>query len=58
MHAVMSFAKHVIVDGNDLLLFYTCSFLRLLECKVVLLHSIDVPYRGIEKSEIFIQCVL
>lgn len=56
MHAVLSFTEHVTVDGNDLLLSYTCSFIRLLECEVV--YSIDVPYRGIEKSEIFIQYVL
>lgn len=54
----MSFTEHVLVDGNDLLLSCTCSFMRLLEWKVVLLHSIDVPYRDIEKNEIFIQCVL
>lgn len=57
MHALRSFTEHVIVDGNDLLLSCTCSFLRLLQCKVVLLHSIGGPYRGIEKKEIFIQCV-
>lgn len=58
MHALGSFAEHVIVDGNDLLLSYTCSFMKLLECKIMLLHSIGGPYRGIEKSDFFIQCVL
>lgn len=58
MHALMSFAERVIVDGNDLLLSCTCSFVRLLQCKVMLLHSIGGSSRGIEKSEIFIQCVL
>lgn len=50
----LNMKKFPIVDGNDLLLSYTCSFMRLLECEVMLLHSIGGPYRGIEKSEIFI----
>lgn len=58
MQALRSFTEHVIVDGNDLLLSYTYSFMRLLECKVVLLHSIGGPHRDIEKNEIFIPCVL
>lgn len=47
MHALMSFAEHVIVDGNDLLLSYACSFMGLLECEVLQEHSIGAPYRGI-----------
>lgn len=47
MHALMSFAEHVIVDGNDLLLSYACSFMGLLECEVLQERSIGAPYRGI-----------
>lgn len=53
MPALKSFTERVIVGGNDLLLSYTCSFLRLLECKVVLLHNIGGQYRGIKKNDFF-----